>query len=94
MCIRDSNNERSHRIVDAVCTAAEGLDAAPGEVALTWLRDRPGVVAPIVGARTTQQLISALGSEELELPSEIVTALDDISEPDAGYPEAGWAQRR
>jgi len=88
------NNERSHRIVDAVCTAAEGLDAAPGEVALAWLRDRPGVVAPIVGARTTQQLISALASEELELPEEIVVALDDISEPDMGYPEAGWAQRR
>jgi aryl-alcohol dehydrogenase-like predicted oxidoreductase len=88
------NNERSHRIVDAVCTAAEGLDAAPGEVALAWLRDRPGVVAPIVGARTAKQLISALASEELELPEEIVMALDDISEPDMGYPEAGWAQRR
>lgn len=88
------NNEHSHRIVDAVCTAAEGLDASPGEVALAWLRDRPGVVAPIIGARTTQQLISALASEELELPLEIITALDDISEPDMGYPEAGWAQRR
>lgn len=88
------NNERSHRIVDAVCTAAEGLDAAPGEVALAWLRDRPGVVAPILGARTTQQLISALASEELELPEEIITALDDVSEPPMGYPEAGWAQRR
>jgi hypothetical protein len=30
----------------------------------------------------------------LELPLEIITALDDISEPDMGYPEAGWAQRR
>jgi aryl-alcohol dehydrogenase-like predicted oxidoreductase len=88
------NNERSHRIVDAVCTAAEGLDAAPGEVALAWLRDRPGVVAPILGARTTNQLISALASEELELPEEIITALEDVSEPDMGYPEAGWAQRR
>lgn len=88
------NNERSHRIVDAVCTAAEGLDAAPGEVALAWLRDRPGVVAPILGARTTNQLISALASEELELPEEIVTALEDVSEPPMGYPEAGWAQHR
>ncbi len=88
------NNERSHRIVDAVCTAAEGLDAAPGEVALAWLRDRPGVVAPILGARTTNQLISALASEELELPEEITTALEDVSEPPMGYPEAGWAQSR
>src|SRR6056297_52876 len=88
------NNERSHRIVDAVCTAAEGLDAAPGEVALAWLRDRPGVVAPILGARNTNQLISALASEELELPEEIITALEDVSEPPMGYPEAGWAQSR
>ena len=88
------NNERAHRIVDAVCTAAEGLDAAPGEVALAWLRDRPGVVAPILGARTTTQLISALASEELELPDEITMALDDVSEPPMGYPESGWAQRR
>lgn len=88
------NNERAHRIVDAVCTAADGLDASPGEVALAWLRDRPGVVAPILGARTTQQLIAALASEELELPEEIVTALEDVSEPPMGYPEAGWAQRR
>ena len=80
--------------MDAVCTAADGLDAAPGEVALAWLRDRPGVVAPILGARTTQQLISALASEELELPEEIIIALDDVSEPSMGYPEAGWAQRR
>lgn len=88
------NTDRAQRIVDAVCTAAEGLDAAPGEVALAWLRDRPGVVAPILGARTTNQLISALASEELELPEEILTALEDISEPELGYPEAGWAQRR
>ena len=88
------NNERAHRIVDAVCTAAAGLDAAPGEVALAWLRDRPGVVAPILGARTASQLISALASEELELPDEITMALDDISEPAMGYPESGWAQRR
>jgi aryl-alcohol dehydrogenase-like predicted oxidoreductase len=88
------NTERSHRIVDAVCTAAEGLDASPGEVALAWLRDRPGVVAPILGARNNQQLISALASEELELPEEIINALEDVSEPPMGYPEAGWAQRR
>ncbi len=88
------NDERARRIVDAVATAAEGLGASPAEVALAWLRDRPGVVAPILGARTAAQLVLALGSLELHLPSEIHAALDDISEPAMGYPEAGWAQRR
>lgn len=87
-------DERGRRIVDAVATAAEGLGASPGEVALAWLRDRPGVVAPILGARTVQQLIAALAAEELELPDEILAALDDVSAPCLGYPEAGWAQRR
>jgi aryl-alcohol dehydrogenase-like predicted oxidoreductase len=87
-------DERSHRIVDALSTAAEGLGASPAEVALAWLRDRPGVVAPILGARTAQQLMLALASNELVLPDEIQTALDDVSEPIFGYPETGWAQRR
>jgi aryl-alcohol dehydrogenase-like predicted oxidoreductase len=87
-------DERGRRIVDALSTAAEGLGASPTEVALAWLRDRPGVVAPILGARTNNQLMAALGSEELELPDEIITALDDVSAPAMGYPEAGWAQRR
>jgi aryl-alcohol dehydrogenase-like predicted oxidoreductase len=87
-------DERGRRIVDALATAAEGLGASPTEVSLAWLRDRPGVVAPILGARTNNQLIAALASEELELPDEILTALDDVSAPAMGYPESGWAQRR
>ncbi len=39
-------DERHARIVEAVARAAEGLDWSPLEVALTWVRDRPGVVAP------------------------------------------------
>jgi aryl-alcohol dehydrogenase-like predicted oxidoreductase len=86
-------DERGRRIVDAVATAAEGLGTSPTEVALAWLRDRPGVVAPILGARTNSQLLAALASDELELPEEIIRALDEISAPALGYPEAGWAQR-
>jgi aryl-alcohol dehydrogenase-like predicted oxidoreductase len=44
------------------------------------LRDRPGVTAAIVGARTAKQLLGALAVEELSLPPEIVAALDDVSE--------------
>lgn len=80
-------------IVDAVAAAANGLNSTPLEVALAWVRDRPGVVAPIIGARTSAQLAGALTSEELVLPGEIVAALDEISLPSRGYPEWGWNQR-
>ena len=82
--------ERSRRIVDAVATASDGLGVAPLEVALAWVRDRPGVVAPIVGARTPAQLRGALAAEELTLPREIRAALDDVSVPELGYPDHGW----
>ncbi len=74
-------------IVESVATAAEGLATSPIAVALAWLRDRPGVVAPILGARTLGQLTSALASDTLTLPTEISDALDDVSAPAVGYPE-------
>jgi aryl-alcohol dehydrogenase-like predicted oxidoreductase len=74
-------------IVEAVATAAEGLATSPVAVALAWLRDRPGVTAPILGARTLGQLTAALAGDTLDLPYEIRSALDDVSAPQLGYPE-------
>ena len=73
-------DERAARIVEALAIAARGLSVSPAEVALAWVRDRPGVVSPVVGARTTAQLRTSLSSEALELPSEIVAALDEVSD--------------
>ena len=72
-------DETSRGVVEAVVRAADGLDCTPTEVALAWVRDRPGVTAPIVGARTAAQLRAALAVEEMSLPPEIPLALDDVS---------------
>lgn len=84
--VRPYLDERSKRIVESVVTAAEGLGVSPLAVALSWVRDRPGVVAPVVGARTTGQLAGILQAEEVTLPCEIREALDDVSAPDAKPP--------
>ncbi|GAB3978427.1 aldo/keto reductase [Plantactinospora veratri] len=78
---------RCSSIVEAVATAAGGLGVSPLEVALAWVRDRPGVVAPILGARTVGQLLGALQVERMTLPLEITRALDDVSAVPVGYPE-------
>ena len=82
-------DDRAGRIVGAVMTAADGLGVSPLAVALAWVRDRPGVVAPIVGARTVGQLKGSLDGDGVVLPAEIRSALDDVSSPAMGYPEAG-----
>jgi aryl-alcohol dehydrogenase-like predicted oxidoreductase len=78
-------------IVDAVATAADGLAVSALHVALAWVRDRPGVVAPIVGARNAAQLEAALSVEPLTLPEEICLALDDVSAPLHRYPDQDWS---
>ncbi|OII60477.1 aldo/keto reductase [Streptomyces sp. CC53] len=84
-------DEAAQRIVEAVATAADGLAVTPTQVALAWVRDRPGVAAPVVGARTAQQLRAALSVEGLTLPDEICRALDDVSAPVHRYPDQDWS---
>ncbi|MFQ6172479.1 aldo/keto reductase [Oryzobacter sp. R7] len=71
--------DHTRGVVEAVHTAAQGLGVSPAVVALAWVRDRPGVTAPILGPRTPKQLATLLGAEELTLPDEIVVALDEVS---------------
>ena len=75
------------RVVDAVVTAADGLGCSPVEVALAWVRDRPGVASVLVGARTAAQLRASLASEDVELPAQITAVLDEVSAPAIAYPE-------
>ena len=77
--VEDYLTQRPAGVVEAVCRAADGLGWTPLQVALVWVRDRPGVTAPVVGARTSAQLQGALATEELTLPAEITAALDDVS---------------
>ena len=67
------------RIVEAVATAAEGLGTSPLAVACAWVRDRPAVTSVIIGARDRAQLLGSLAAEEIVLPAEIRSALDDVS---------------
>ncbi|MFE2755552.1 aldo/keto reductase [Actinosynnema sp. NPDC059335] len=85
--VEQHRTERAARIVQAVATAADGLGTSALCVALAWVRDRPGVVAPVVGARDTAQLLGSLAAEELTLPPAIRAALDDVSAIEFGYPE-------
>lgn len=78
---------QARSVVEAVATAAEGLDRSPVEVALAWARDTDGVASAVVGARTPAQLRGSLAAADLELPAQIRDALDEITAPELGYPE-------
>jgi hypothetical protein len=48
---------------------------------LSWIADRPSVIAPIVGARTVEHLRNNLGAAELTLNDETTAALEKVSAP-------------
>ncbi|HYJ68362.1 MAG TPA: aldo/keto reductase [Nocardioidaceae bacterium] len=79
-------DEGSHGIVEAVVRAADGLGLSPIQTALAWVLARPGLSSALVGARTTAQLTASLDAWEVELPQEIVDALDDVSDEGADTP--------
>jgi aryl-alcohol dehydrogenase-like predicted oxidoreductase len=78
--------ERTHSIVDAVEIAAKELDATPTVVALAWVLSRRGVTSVIIGPRSLAQLEENMPGFDLELPKEIISALNDASRP--GGPRA------
>jgi aryl-alcohol dehydrogenase-like predicted oxidoreductase len=54
-------------VVDALVEVARGLGRSPAQVALAWLRERPGVAAPVIGVTKAAHLEEALSSLDLEL---------------------------
>ncbi len=72
-------NERTWRIVDALLAIGEKMGKTPAQIALNWVMHRPGVTAPIFGARTIEQLEQNLGAIGWKLSADDMKMLDDAS---------------
>jgi aryl-alcohol dehydrogenase-like predicted oxidoreductase len=57
---------------------AEELGHEPGDVALAWLLQQPGITAPIVGPRTQEQLDADIRALDLTLNDDALKRLDAI----------------
>lgn len=70
---------RTHRsqlqAYEAFCAS---IGQSPANVALAWVLKNPDITAPIIGARTVEQLEQSLSVLELELDDEILARLDKI----------------
>jgi aryl-alcohol dehydrogenase-like predicted oxidoreductase len=64
----DADSDRA--VIDEVGAVADARGVTRAQVALAWLRRNPVVAAPLVGARTLQQIDDAVASLELDLTDE------------------------
>jgi len=67
--------------LDEVRRIADEVGESIATVALTWVRDRPGVTSVLVGARSPQELEWNLPAFTLTLPEDTIQALSAATEP-------------
>lgn len=73
------SDDRAYMVLDEVKTLAADRRIPIAHVALAWMLANPVITAPIIGARTVQQLIEVIGAVEVSLTADEVTRLDDTS---------------
>ncbi|AOS64785.1 aldo/keto reductase [Actinoalloteichus hymeniacidonis] len=73
------DSPRGLAVLAALDAVAEARGVSVTAVALAWLRAQPTVVAPVVSARTTEQLEVLLSSTEVTLDDAEVAALTSAS---------------
>ncbi|MFD3911440.1 aldo/keto reductase [Streptomyces sp. NPDC058603] len=78
--------ERNLAIADVVKEVATELGRTPAQVGLAWTLRKPGVTAPIIGARTPAQLMDNLGALEVDLTAAQLARLDEASATGLGFP--------
>jgi len=78
------NDSRKAASVDALLAVAGEAGATPSQAALAWLTSR-GII-PIIGPRTSHQLMDNLGAVGLALSSDQLARLDAASAVPLGFP--------
>lgn len=73
-------------VVDKVTEIAGERGADPAQVALNWVKDRPGVTSPIIGARNTGQLEKSLDATGWSLSEGELESLEETASLPYAYP--------
>ncbi len=81
--VRKYLTERGFRILAALDRVAEQYRAMPASVALAWLMDQPGIVAPIASATSEDQVKTLIAAVELKLDRQARELLDKASAEEA-----------
>jgi aryl-alcohol dehydrogenase-like predicted oxidoreductase len=78
--------ERNWAVLDVVGEISEASGKSYAQISLNWLLRQPVVTAPIVGARTVEQLEDNLGASGWELDDDQMNRLSEAGAPEDTYP--------
>ena len=86
------DKEKAYDIIDVMKAIGDAKNASVAQVALAWLLHKKHVTSVIIGAKTEKQLIDNIAATNVELTSEDMAKLDDVSKLKPEYP--GWMLER
>jgi len=84
-------NTQNLKVAGVIAQVAKQLGCTPSQVALAWLRTRPGSIIPILGARRLDQIRDNLSCLNVTLSEEHLRQLDDASRIELGFPHDFYA---
>ncbi len=71
---------------------------SPAQLATLWVKDQPGITAPLIGPRTLEQLEHLLPVLDMTLSDELAAACDQLVPPGSAvasfYNSATWMKQR
>lgn len=73
-------SDKNWEIVETLVEVAGRTGLTPAQAAINWLRAKPWVTAPLVGANRPDQLRDVLAGLDTPLPAEEVATLDAVSD--------------
>ncbi|HIC34733.1 MAG TPA: aldo/keto reductase, partial [Gammaproteobacteria bacterium] len=77
----DLFSDTAYDLLETVTAIASEKGCTPGQLALAWCAQQPGITSPIVGIRTMEQLEQNLGAVEVEITDQDRTQIDETSLP-------------
>ena len=83
---RPYTSNGSDDIVREVIAIADEIGSSPAQVAISWVRQQPGPVIPLIAARTEEQFRDNLAAVDVHLGQQHLDRLDGLSRPTLGFP--------
>lgn len=74
------------KVAEEVIKVADEIGCTPSQVAINWVRQQPGVIIPLIGAKNDKQLMENIDCLKHSLNKEQLNRLDEITKIDLGFP--------
>jgi aryl-alcohol dehydrogenase-like predicted oxidoreductase len=87
-------NRRGIKVGAQVADIAQDYGLSAAQLSLLWVKEQPGITAPIIGPRTPQQLAEMLQVADMHAEPALCAALDELNPPGMAVSDfhntSGW----